>query len=58
MIGFTDSRNLLRQDMEGILGFDAEGNLTKITGLYAAVSFDQGKTWPIKRVISDGSGGE
>ncbi|HHT36445.1 MAG: SUMF1/EgtB/PvdO family nonheme iron enzyme [Candidatus Wallacebacter cryptica] len=56
LIGFTDSRNLLRQDMEGILGFDAEGNLTKITGLYAAVSFDQGKTWPIKRVISDGSG--
>lgn len=42
--------------MEGILGYDAKGNLTKITGLFAAVSFDEGKTWPIKRVLSDGSG--
>lgn len=56
MVSFTDRRDLPRGEMEGILGYDAKGNLTKITGLFAAVSFDEGKTWPIKRVLSDGSG--
>ena len=33
---------------------DAEGNSFKGYGLYAAVSFDEGKTWPVKRLITDG----
>jgi len=56
LIGFTDRRDLPREEMKGVSGFDANGRLTQITGLYAALSFDQGKTWPIKRVLSDGSG--
>lgn len=56
LISFTDRRDFPREEMQGITGLDANGKLTKITGLYAAVSFDQGKTWPIKRVLSDGSG--
>ncbi len=56
LVGFTDSRDLPREEMKGIQGYDANGNETTITGLYAALSYDEGKTWPIKRVISDGSG--
>lgn len=56
LVGFTDRRDLPREKMQGLIGYDANGNETKITGLFATVSFDEGKTWPIKRVISDGSG--
>lgn len=56
LVSFTESRDLPREQMEGIEGYDANGNRTKISGLYAAVSYDEGKTWPVKRVISDGSG--
>lgn len=56
LVSFTDRRDLPRKEMKGLVGYDANGNKIKITGLFAAVSFDEGKTWPIKRVISDGSG--
>ena len=32
---------------------DASGAERTITGLYCAVSFDEGKTWPVRRVVSD-----
>jgi len=32
---------------------DASGNTRKVYGLYAALSEDDGKTWPYKRLISD-----
>ncbi len=32
---------------------DAAGNLRKVSGLYAALSYDEGKTWPTKRLITD-----
>jgi formylglycine-generating enzyme len=37
---------------------DTMGNLTLVSGLYAALSFDEGKSWPSKyrRIISDDSG--
>ena len=43
---------------DSILAKDAEGRLNYVTGLYAALSFDNGKTWPQKfrRVISDVGG--
>ncbi len=44
----------------GITGKNAEGKIDTIQGLYAAISFDEGKTWPEKyrRVISDVNGSE
>ncbi|MCX8038773.1 MAG: glycoside hydrolase, partial [Candidatus Sumerlaeia bacterium] len=33
---------------------DAEGNERSSTGLFGALSFDDGKTWPVVRLISDG----
>ena len=40
---------------EGISGRDGEGRMNTVTGLYAALSFDEGKTWPeeFRRVISN-----
>ncbi len=40
---------------EGFPARDGEGRLGSITGLYAALSFDEGKTWPeaYRRVISN-----
>ena len=32
---------------------DSSGNRRKVRGLYAAVSLDEGKTWPYKRLVSD-----
>ncbi|HUW19342.1 MAG TPA: SUMF1/EgtB/PvdO family nonheme iron enzyme [Sedimentisphaerales bacterium] len=33
---------------------DAAGQFRKVKGLYAALSFDQGETWPIRRLVNDG----
>ncbi len=35
---------------------DAKGGTGECTGLFAALSYDDGKTWPVKRLVSDGSG--
>jgi len=40
---------------EGITARDGEGRMNTVTGLYAALSFDEGETWPevYRRVISN-----
>jgi len=38
---------------DGMPGKDANGNDATIHGTYAAVSWDEGETWPLKRVMSD-----
>lgn len=45
---------------DGIQAKDGEGVLNTVKGLYAALSFDEGKTWPVafRRVISDLEGNE
>jgi formylglycine-generating enzyme required for sulfatase activity len=45
---------------DSILAKDAEGKLSYVTGLYAAVSFDNGKTWPqnFRRVLSNIKGND
>lgn len=35
---------------------DAAGGTSECTGLFAALSYDDGATWPVKRLVSDGSG--
>jgi len=32
---------------------DASGAERKVSGLYSALSFDEGETWPVRRLISD-----
>ncbi|MHC4664761.1 MAG: SUMF1/EgtB/PvdO family nonheme iron enzyme [Planctomycetota bacterium] len=38
---------------KGIYIKDATGNAREIRGLYAALSLDDGKTWPYKRLVTD-----
>jgi formylglycine-generating enzyme required for sulfatase activity len=42
---------------KGMKGVDANRRETIIFGSYAALSWDEGQTWPIKRVLSDVSQG-
>jgi len=37
---------------------DGAGGESVCNGLFAALSFDEGKTWPVMRLVSDGSGRE
>lgn len=34
---------------------DGNGNTRKGYGMYAALSYDEGKTWPVKRLLADGN---
>jgi len=42
-----------RIDRKGIVVTDAAGKERRIYGMYAAVSLDDGKTWPYKKLVSD-----
>lgn len=35
---------------------DGLGNESPCTGMFAALSYDDGETWPFRRIVSDGSG--
>jgi hypothetical protein len=32
---------------------DAAGQFRQVNGLYGAISFDEGETWPVRRLITD-----
>lgn len=38
---------------DGLEARDANGEVTTIHGSFAALSWDEGKTWPLRRVLSD-----
>ncbi|MHC4647376.1 MAG: SUMF1/EgtB/PvdO family nonheme iron enzyme [Planctomycetota bacterium] len=38
---------------DGMTLVDAAGQFRQVKGLYGAVSFDEGKTWPARRLITD-----
>jgi hypothetical protein len=42
----------------GIMITDASGTEREIHGLYTAISLDEGKTWPYKRIVSDDGPGK
>jgi len=39
---------------KGILIKDAAGKERRVYGMFAAVSFDEGKTWPVKKLVTAG----
>lgn len=49
LVSFTHHPLRVTKDKAGM-----EINGKKVYGIYAAVSFDEGKTWPLKKLISDG----
>lgn len=53
---FTDPQyDVIANRAQGMDLTDAEGNVLHGYGLYAAVSFDECKTWPIMRLITTGA---
>ncbi len=53
MVSFTDP---LRGERGGMLFPDAEGNEFRGDGLFAALSYDEGETWPVRKLITPGEG--
>lgn len=54
LVSFTDHPQRTRREDRGMELTDAEGNKIKGYGMYAALSYDDGKTWPVKRLLADG----
>ena len=54
LVSFTDHPQRTRKQDLGMEFTDADGNTFKGYGMYAALSYDDGKTWPVKRLLSDG----
>ena len=54
LISFTDHPLRTPEAEHGLIFPDREGNNYRGYGLYAAVSYDEGKTWPVRRLLTDG----
>lgn len=60
LISFTDNANYKfdpnsgEPEFQGILAKNSQGVEKRVYGMYAALSYDEGKTWPVKRLISSG----
>jgi len=55
-VSFTDSSRLKPADRQGLLFPSAGGGTFRGYGLFAALSFDEGKTWPVRKLITPGEG--
>ncbi len=54
LISFTDHPLRTPESERGLLFPDREGNSYRGYGMYAALSYDEGKTWPVKKLLTDG----
>lgn len=54
LVSFTDHPQRTRKTDRGMEFTDRNGNTFRGYGMYAALSYDEGKTWPIKKLITDG----
>ena len=52
-VSFTDPSKDL-ENPQGLLVTDAAGKERRVYGMFAALSFDEGQTWPVKRPVSVG----
>ena len=53
LISFTHCPG--KSTVEGMDFTGANGEVFKGYGMYAALSFDEGKTWPVKKLLTDGT---
>lgn len=54
LISFTDHPQRTPENERGMMITDAKGKMRIGYGMYAALSYDEGKTWPVKRLIATG----
>lgn len=52
LVTFTDSSRNLKMP-RGMEITDAAGRRRTVFGMFAALSFDEGKTWPVRRLVTD-----
>ena len=55
LVSFT-SGNRRAAEANGMTFADEDGNEFTGHGMYAALSFDEGKTWPVRRLLTPGKG--
>ncbi len=56
-VSFTDPTSRLTNPLAGPIGIpvrDTQGNTHQCFGLFAAISFDEGRTWPVQKLITPG----
>lgn len=54
LVSFTDHPQRTPEAERGMEFTDAGGNTFKGYGMYAALSYDEGRTWPVRRLLTDG----
>lgn len=54
LVSFTDHPQRTPVDERGMLFKDKDGKDYIGYGMYAALSYDEGKTWPVKKLVTDG----
>ncbi|UCC96944.1 MAG: SUMF1/EgtB/PvdO family nonheme iron enzyme [Phycisphaerales bacterium] len=56
LVSFTDFRPaaLKQKRPKGLLIRDASGKQRRVYGMYAALSFDEGRSWPLRKLITAG----
>lgn len=54
LVSFTDPRSVRKKT--GMTFTDAEGNEFTGAGMYAALSYDEGETWPVRKLVTPGEG--
>lgn len=54
VVSFTDHPQRTPENERGMSFTDKEGKTYKGYGLYAALSYDEGKTWKVRKLLTDG----
>ncbi len=54
LVSFTNHPFRLKNGLNGMTFKDKDGKEYTGYGMYAALSFDDGKTWPVKKLLTDG----
>lgn len=54
LVSFTNHPFRLKNGLNGMTFKDGSGKEYTGYGMYAALSFDEGKTWPVKKLLTDG----
>ena len=55
LVSFTDHPTRTPRNEQGMMFTDAHGNTTRGYGAYVALSYDEGRTWPVCRLLTDGT---
>lgn len=55
LVSFTDHPQRTPEEERGMTFTAADGTTYTGYGMYAAVSYDEGKTWPVRKLLTDGA---